>query len=74
MKYDKNLCPVSISKPFKLTEKPIEFVTDLKVIGNEVLIGVTENDDTPLLLRFDKDEFLSEVNKTQEVDEHEITI
>ena len=74
VKYDKNLCPVSISRPFKLTEKPIEFVTDLKVIGNEVLIGVTENDDTPLLLRFNKDEFFSEVNKTQEVDEHEITI
>lgn len=36
VKYDNNLLPVLFSRPFKLTNKEIEFVTDLKLIGDEV--------------------------------------
>lgn len=61
-KYDNNLLPVGISRHFKLTDKPIEFVTDLKIIGDEVLIGVTENDDTPFAMAFDRDWIIG-VNK-----------
>ena len=36
VKYDSNLLPVLFSRPFKLTNREIEFVTDLKLIGDEV--------------------------------------
>ena len=36
VKYDNNLLPVLFSRPFKLTNREIEFVTDLKMIGDDV--------------------------------------
>lgn len=54
VKYDNNLLPVAFSRAFKLTNREIEFVTDLKFIGDEVQIGVTENDDTPVVMTFEK--------------------
>ena len=64
VEYDRNLVPIRISKPFKLTDKPIEFVTALNEMPNgELVIGVTEMDETPFAMVFDKDEFLMKVNK-----------
>ena len=61
VKYDDNLLPVLFSRPFKLTNREIEFVTDLKLIGDEVQIGVTENDDTPVVLTFDRGQLFNEI-------------
>lgn len=74
VEYNADLSVRRISRPFKFTYLNIEFITTFIEDGDDVLIGDTIMDETPLLFRFNKDEFLSEVNKTQEVDEHEITI
>ena len=56
VEYDANLNPVRISKPFKLTDSNIEFVTEMKLLpDNEILIGVTENDAIPRAMVFDLD-------------------
>ena len=60
--YNQDLSVKWISRPFKLTETEIEFVTTLLVNEDEVLIGVTANDDTPEVLMFNKAEFLGMVN------------
>lgn len=62
VKYGKDLSVQWISRPFKLTNSEIEFVTVMQIVDDEILIGVTENDDTPLLFRFHKAEFLGMVN------------
>lgn len=74
VEYNADLSIRRVSSPFKLTDQNIEFITTFLEDGNDILIGNTIMDETPLLFRFNRDEFLSEVNKTQEVDEHEITI
>jgi len=74
VEYNADLSVRRISRPFKFTDMNIEFITTFLEDGNDILIGNTIMDETPLLFRFNRDEFLSEVNKTQEVDEHEITI
>lgn len=74
VEYNADLSVCRISRPFKFTDMNIEFITTFLEDGNDILIGNTIMDETPLLFRFNRDEFLSEVNKTQEVDEHEITI
>ena len=74
VEYNADLSVRRISRPFKFTDMNIEFITTFLEDGNDILIGNTIMDDTPLLFRFNRDEFLSGVNKTQEVDEHEITI
>lgn len=60
--YNQDLSVKWISRPFKLTETEIEFVTTLLVNEDEVLIGVTANDDMPEVIRFNKAEFLELVN------------
>lgn len=56
VEYDANLNPVRISKPFKLTDSEIEFVTEMKLLpDNEILIGVTETDAIPRAMVFDLD-------------------
>lgn len=62
VKYGTDLSVKAISSPFKLTNTEIEFVTTMLIMDNEVLIGVTANDDTPEVLRFNKDEFMELVN------------
>lgn len=47
------------SQPFKLCDSGIEFVTELLDLpNNEIAIGVTEMDDKPMMMIFDKVEFL----------------
>lgn len=60
VKYDENLKPISISNQFKFSEYPIEFVTVMLELPNdELLIGVTEMDEHPLLYVFDKENIVS---------------
>ena len=61
VEYNADLSVRRISKPFKLTESNIEFVTALLIKGNNVIIGNTIMDDTPMLMVFDQEEFLREV-------------
>ena len=61
--YSNDLCPVSISKPFKLTDSPIEFVTTMNEMpDNRIAIGVTAMDETPYVLVFDKKRLATGVN------------
>ena len=62
IRYDRNLKPMKISTPFKLCEEGIEFVTWWKRDHDDILIGVTEMDDKPMMLRFDYREFIEGVN------------
>ena len=62
VEYDQNLVPIRISKPFKLTDKPIEFVTALNEMPNgELVIGDTIFDETPYAFIFDKEELFTSV-------------
>ena len=62
--YNADLSVRRISKPFKLCESNIEFVTTLLPLPNgEIAVGVTAMDDTPLLMVFDKAKFKREVIK-----------
>lgn len=61
VKFDENLVPVKFSKPFHLTEAPIEFVTDFKMYGDIVQIGVTENDARPLVMKFNRHDLFEEI-------------
>ena len=61
--YNKDLSVKSISKPFKFTDQNIEFATTFLDDGEDLLIGTTIFDDTPLLLRYGKDELLDIVSK-----------
>ena len=62
VEYNTDLSVRRISKPFKLTDSNIEFVTVLLELPSGVIgVGVTEMDDKPLLMVFDRDEFLGEV-------------
>ena len=62
VQYDENLRPVKVSTPFKLCDEGIEFITWWHREGDDVLIGVTEMDDKPMVMRFDWCEFLQRVN------------
>jgi hypothetical protein len=49
------LTPVAISRPFKLTDSSIEFVTTMLECGDgRLLVGVTEIDERPLAMTFDR--------------------
>ena len=62
VEYNADLSVRRISKPFKFCESNIEFATALLPLPNgDIAAGVTEMDDTPLLMVFDKQEFLHEV-------------
>ena len=53
--YNEDFRPVHISNPFKFCEQPIEFVTTMVELPNgELAIGVTEMDDKPMVMVFDK--------------------
>lgn len=62
VQYDKSLKPVKISNPFKLCDEGIEFITWWQMDGDDVLIGVTEMDDKPMVMRLGWHEFLRRVN------------
>ena len=51
VRLDNGLNVVGISRPFKLTHQPIEFITTLLKNGDDWWIGDTSNDDTPFLCR-----------------------
>jgi len=55
VKYDHHLKPVEISKPFKLTDDNIEFITYMAVDGENIVIGDTLMDERPEILTFDRD-------------------
>lgn len=61
VEYNADLSVRRISKPFKLCESNIEFVTTMHLAGNKMLVGCTEMDDTPMILEFDKAKFKREV-------------
>ena len=57
--YNADLSVRRHSQPFKLCEPGIEFVTAMLDLPNgELAIGVTEMDDKPMIMVFDKGEFL----------------
>lgn len=57
--YNADLSVRRISKPFKLTDSNIEFVTTLLELPNgDIAVGVTEMDDKPLMMIFDKTDFM----------------
>ena len=63
IRYDEGLKPTKVSLPFKLTDRPIEFATTMiELPENKVLIGVTETDEIPYLMLFDKERLLCSVN------------
>lgn len=62
VRLDDGLNVVGISRPFKLTHQPIEFITCLMRKGDDWWIGDTSNDDTP---------FLCKVNTTEDLT-HEV--
>ena len=53
VEYNKDLSVRRVSRPFKLTQSNIEFVTTLLMRGDKIIIGVTEMDETPWLMVFD---------------------
>lgn len=53
--FNRDLMPIRISRPFKLTGSSIEFVTTMIEQDGKLLVGVTSMDDTPLMLKFDKE-------------------
>lgn len=56
VKFNQDLMPTQISRPFKMTNSDIEFVTVMFEDGHgNIKIGVTEMDETPYLMTFDKD-------------------
>lgn len=59
--YGHDLSPVVFSKPFKLTNDEIEFVTTMISDGDDIHIGVTECDCIPYLMTFDKAAFFHAV-------------
>ena len=62
--YDNTLTPKWFSRPFKLTNQPIEFVTVLQPLNEtDILIGVTSNDDTPEIQVYDAECLLQMVNR-----------
>lgn len=62
VEYNADLSIRRMSKPLKLCKSNIEFVTAMLDLPNgELAIGVTAMDETPLLMVFDKAEFLREV-------------
>lgn len=59
VRLDDGLNVVGISKPFKLTHRPIEFITTLLKNGDDWWIGDTSNDDTPFLCKVNRPEDLT---------------
>ena len=60
VKFNQDLMPTQISRPFKMTDSAIEFVTVMLEDGNgNLTIGVTEMDETPYLMTFNKDELFN---------------
>ena len=53
--FDDALSVRKISRPFKLCESNIEFVTTMVINGDKAIVGVTEMDDTPMLMEFDRE-------------------
>ena len=56
--YDEQFMPTMFSDPFKLCESNIEFITTMHIYGDKMLIGVTEMDDTPMVMAFKSGELL----------------
>lgn len=56
--YDEQFMPTMFSKPFKLCESNVEFITTMHIYGDKMLIGVTEMDDTPMVMEFKRGELL----------------
>lgn len=62
VKFNQELIPTQISRPFKLTNSCIEFVTVMMEDGNgNIKIGVTEMDEIPYIMTFDKDELFNTI-------------
>ena len=59
VRLDNGLNVVGISRPFKLTHQPIEFITTLRKNGDDWWIGDTSNDDTPFLCKVNRPEDLT---------------
>ena len=60
--YNADLSVGRISKPFKLCQSNIEFVTAmLEPPNGDIAVGVTEMDDTPMMMTFDKAELMQAV-------------
>lgn len=60
VEYNADLSIRRISKPFKLCASNIEFITTfLELPNDELFIGVTEMDETPLGMVFDRKELVS---------------
>lgn len=57
--FNRDLMPTRFSRPFKLTGSSIEFVTTMMEHDGKLLIGVTEMDDTPYIMQFDKEELFN---------------
>ena len=62
VEYNADLSIRRVSSPFKLTDQNIEFITTFIEDGDDILIGDTVMDETPLLFRFNNDEFMELVN------------
>lgn len=59
VEYNEDLSVKGISRPFKLCDENIEFITTMDRLPNgELAIGVTEMDDTPRIMVFNEEEFL----------------
>ena len=56
--YDNDLNVMKVSRPFKLSERNIEFITTFIEDGEDLLIGDTIMDEVPLFFRFNKQELL----------------
>lgn len=54
VKYDRNLRPSRISKPFKLTDENIEFITTMNMTEDSIVIGNTVMDETPEVMTFSR--------------------
>lgn len=57
--YNADLSVRRISKPFKLCQSNIEFVTAMLILPNgDIAVGVTEMDDKPMMMTFGKAELM----------------
>lgn len=70
VEYNKDLSVLRISKPFKLTNSNIEFVTTLLIQDGKMIIGVTEMDETPFIMEFDIDDIVSKVYEKITIPKH----
>ena len=62
VEYNADLSIRRISRPFKLCESNIEFITTfLELPDDRVMIGVTEMDEKPMAMIFNKGDFVSKI-------------